>query len=71
MVAEAEPDIETRVELLEENVRLITVALEQARTWLVLLGSYSAEQYAQLYELERQSIEAIDQIRRVIGGGNE
>ena len=70
MVAESEPDIETRVELLETNVRLITVALEQARTWLVLLGSVSAEQYAQLYELERQSIDAIDQIRRVIGGGN-
>lgn len=70
MVAADEPDLEERVEILETNVRLITVALEQARTWLVLLGSVNAERFEQLYELERQSMAAIEEVRRHMEGGN-
>lgn len=67
MVAADQPSIEERVALLEQNVQLLAVAMDQARTWLVLLGSVNADRYTQLHELSVKAIVGIEEVRRLMG----
>lgn len=68
MVAEAEPSIEDRVRVLEHNVTQLALGLSHAREWLIMLGSSTTAAIEQLRELEQQSLEAIEEVRRHLGG---
>lgn len=68
MVAADQPSIEERVAILEQNVQLLAVAMKEARTWLVLIGSVNADRYTQLHELSIKAIDGIEEVRRLMGG---
>lgn len=67
MVAADGSGMEERVALLEHNVHMLAKAMEQARTWLILVGSYNHERYIELHDLSAKAIEGIQEIKRLIG----
>lgn len=67
MVAADEPSMEQRVALLEHNVTMLAKAMEQARTWLILVGSYNHERYVELQNLSEKAIAGIQEIKRLMG----
>lgn len=68
MVAADGPDIEERVALLEQNQQLLAAAMEQARVWLVLIGSYNAARYTELHDLSVKAVVEIEEVKRLLGG---
>lgn len=64
----SEHSLEHRVATLETHVQLLAKAVEQARTWLILVGSLNHKRFCELHDLSVKSLVAIDEVRRRMGG---